>query len=214
MFGYLRRVSLDGWLGVSQASPSDHCSALRSWLNSVLRKYWFLLVSWGLREFCAESWFLSTTVFQQDLGVAWLVPRGCLAKWKHWLLLSLEVICIWDEALGLILWSSDSQTFHQVLHIIRSFNSEQILSPTLDREWGSASLVVASSVALEISQKKVMKLCWVTSTSWQHPLLTGFLLLITGYLYFLVVSHSHSEQCWGLKSVLRKEIIIRDNWGF
>lgn len=56
-----------------------------------------------------------------------------------------------------------------------------------------------------------MKLCWVTSTSWQHPLLTGFLLLIIGHLYFLVVSHSLYEQCWGLKSVLRKKIIIRDN---
>lgn len=50
---------------------------------------------------------------------------------------------------GFILWNSDSQTFHKVLHIIRSFNFKEILSPALDREWGSAS-----SVALEIQKKK------------------------------------------------------------
>lgn len=43
---------------------------------------------------------------------------------------------------GFILWDSDSQTFHKVLHIIRSFNFKEILSPALDREWGSASSVI------------------------------------------------------------------------
>lgn len=27
--------------------------------------------------------FLSNTMFNQDLGAAWLVSRGWLAKWKH-----------------------------------------------------------------------------------------------------------------------------------
>lgn len=63
MFGHSHGVSLDGWAGVSQASPSEHCgdSSLRAEQT---------LISACFTEFCAES-----SVFSQPHNV--LSGFGC-----------------------------------------------------------------------------------------------------------------------------------------
>lgn len=149
-------------------------------------------------------------MFSQDLGAKWLLSHGCLAKWKHWFLVSLEVGHIWDEVAWLVLWNLDSWTFPKVLH-------RGCLHPTLDRDWRNAHF----QFGLRDIQKKVMRCCIlspapvgsVLSYRDRHEA-ARCLALLTNRLYFLLVFYSHSERSWDVKSVLTKKIRISDNWGF
>lgn len=148
-------------------------------------------------------------MFSQDLGAKWLLSHGCLAKWKHWFLVSLEVGHIWDEVAWLVLWNLDSWTFPKVLN-------RGCLHPTLDRDWRNAHFqfglrdIQKSWGAVSCHQHQLAAFCPI-ETGMKLP---GVLLSLTNRLYFLLVSYSHSERSWDVKSVLTKKIRISDNWGF